>query len=102
MTGSQPHPGTGQTMMGEISQKVSIEAILKAVGVQFVETCSPLDLKKAEETVKQAAAHKGVSAVIFRRLHYRLQASSPFVGKPGKVHWLQAVYQRAGLSRHFL
>lgn len=66
MTGSQPHPGTGQTMMGEISQKVSIEAILKAVGVQFVETCSPLDLKKAEETVKQAAAHKGVSAVIFR------------------------------------
>ena len=66
MTGSQPHPGTGQTMMGEISQKVSIEAILKAVGVQFVETCSPFDLKKAEETVKQAAAHKGVSAVIFR------------------------------------
>lgn len=66
MTGSQPHPGTGQTMMGEISEKVSIEAILKAVGVQFVETCSPFDLKKAQETVKQAAAHKGVSAVIFR------------------------------------
>lgn len=66
MTGSQPHPGTGQTMMGEISEKVSIEAILKAIGVKFIETCSPFDLKKAEETVKRAAAHKGVSAVIFR------------------------------------
>ena len=66
MTGSQPHPGTGQTMMGEISEKVSIEAVLKAIGVQFVETCSPFDLAKAQEAVKRAAEHKGVAAVIFR------------------------------------
>ena len=66
MTGSQPHPGTGQTMMGEISEKVSIEAVLKAIGVQFVEICSPFDLAKAQEAVKRAAEHKGVAAVIFR------------------------------------
>lgn len=66
MTGSQPHPGTGQTMMGNISEKVSIEGILKAVGVGFVEVCSPFDLEKAKEAVKRAAEHKGVAAVIFR------------------------------------
>ena len=66
MTGSQPHPGTGQTMMGEISEKVSIEAVLKAIGVQFVEICSSFDLAKAQEAVKRAAEHKGVAAVIFR------------------------------------
>ena len=55
-----------QTMMGEISEKVSIEAVLKAIGVQFVEICSPFDLAKAQEAVKRAAEHKGVAAVIFR------------------------------------
>ena len=33
MTGQQPHPGTAKTMMGEISQVISIEKVLEAVGV---------------------------------------------------------------------
>ncbi len=34
MTGHQPHPGTGQTMMGDISEKIDIEALVKACGVK--------------------------------------------------------------------
>ena len=66
MTGHQPHPGTGVTMMGEISQKVSIPAVLTAIGVKSVVTVDPLDLDAAVKAVREAAGVKGVSAVIFK------------------------------------
>ena len=66
MTGHQPHPGTGVTMMGEVSQKISIPAVLQAIGVKHVATVDPLDLKAATEAVQEAAEVKGVSAVIFK------------------------------------
>ena len=65
MTGHQPHPGTGKTMMGEISQKVDIAAILQAVGVKCIRKANPLHLQEAEKAVREAAAFQGVSAVIF-------------------------------------
>ncbi|MCI9273605.1 MAG: indolepyruvate ferredoxin oxidoreductase subunit alpha [Clostridiales bacterium] len=65
MTGHQPHPGTGKTMMGEISQKIDIEGLLRAIGVQCVVKANPLELQEAKDAVLKAVAHKGVSAVIF-------------------------------------
>ena len=66
MTGHQPHPGTGRTMMGENVPPVSIEGVLKGVGLTVVETVDPLDHEKAVETVRRVAAEKGVKAIIFR------------------------------------
>lgn len=65
MTGHQPHPGTGKTMMGNISEKISIENVLKGCGVTFVAKANPLDIAQAVDTVTRAVGHKGVSAVIF-------------------------------------
>ncbi len=66
MTGHQPHPGTGHTMMGDVVDKVSIEAVLKGCGVKTVKTVDPLDQKLAIETVKEVANEKGVKAIIFK------------------------------------
>ena len=66
MTGHQPHPGTGVTMMGDVCAKVSIEKILNAVGCTYVKTVDPLDLTAAEAAVKEAADMKGVRAVIMK------------------------------------
>ncbi len=66
MTGHQPHPGTGRTMMGESVPPVSIEGVLKGVGLTVVETVDPLQHEKAVETVKRVAAEKGVKAIVFR------------------------------------
>ncbi len=66
MTGHQPHPGTGRTMMGEVVQKVSIEAILRAIGLTVVETVDPLDLELAVQTVRRVADEPGVKAIIFK------------------------------------
>ena len=37
MTGHQPHPGTGKTMMGQVVDKVSIVDTLHGIGVKTVE-----------------------------------------------------------------
>lgn len=77
MTGHQPHPGTGITMMDffekkkqgireDIANKVSIENILRGIGVSFVETVNPFDQAKAVKTIQQAADETGVRAIIFK------------------------------------
>ena len=66
MTGHQPHPGTGRTMMGEVVQAVSIENVLRGIGLTVVETVNPLDQELAVETVRRVSAEPGVKAIIFK------------------------------------
>lgn len=66
MTGHQPHPGIGRTMMGEISPVVSIVAILKAIGLTKVLEVNPLDLVASVNAVKEVTATEGVKAIIFK------------------------------------
>lgn len=66
MTGHQPHPGTGKTLMGDVAAKVSIPAVLRGVGVERIYECDPLNLNEAVNAVKEAAEGDGVRAVIFR------------------------------------
>ncbi len=78
MTGHQPHPGTGVTMMGEIVEKISIEKILDAIGVKPVITVNPFDQKAAVDAVKAASETPGVSAIIFK---------APCIAIAQKVGW---------------
>ena len=66
MTGHQPHPGTGHTMMGEIVAKVNMEQVLRGIGVKTVETVNPLCYTEAVETVARVAEEPGVKAIIFK------------------------------------
>ena len=66
MTGHQPHPGTGLTMMGQVVDKISIEKILQAIGVSPVITVDPFDQKASVDAVKTASEAPGVSAIVFK------------------------------------
>lgn len=66
MTGNQPHPGTGINLMGNVVENVSIENVLKGIGVKKVVTVDPLDFENAVSTVKECADEKGVKAIIFK------------------------------------
>ena len=66
MTGHQPHPGTGMTMMGQVVDKISIPKILEAIGVNPVIEVNPFNQEASVEAVKTAVAAPGVSAVIFK------------------------------------
>jgi indolepyruvate ferredoxin oxidoreductase alpha subunit len=64
MTGGQPHPGIGVDGMGGEAPEVSIEEIVKASGVKFLRTINPLNVKKSQETFKDALKFEGVAVVI--------------------------------------
>ncbi len=66
MTGHQPHPGTGRTMMGDVSEKIDPVSVLNGIGVRTVETVDPLDFDKAVDTVKRISVLPGVKAIVFR------------------------------------
>lgn len=65
MTGCQPHPGTGRTMMGAIAGRISIRKVLEALGVEHVVTQNPFDLQNAIAAVRETIAGTGVRAIIF-------------------------------------
>ena len=65
MTGSQPHPGTGQTLMGPSNDPLSIEGVLAANGFLHVYHANPLDKDASIVAAKAAIAFEGPSAVIF-------------------------------------
>jgi indolepyruvate ferredoxin oxidoreductase, alpha subunit len=64
MTGGQPNPGLPVDGMGFKSPEISIENIVKATGVQFLRTINPLNVKKAQQTFKEALEFDGVAVVI--------------------------------------
>ena len=66
-------------MMGDVVAKVNIEAVLRGIGLTFVETVNPLNLGMAIQTVKHAVAEPGVKAVIFKSPCIALvKPNSPF------------------------
>ena len=66
MTGNQPHPGTGMTMMGDISEKISIPDIIKALGVKDLAIVDPFDFEATCNTIKELADKSGVRVIIFK------------------------------------
>jgi indolepyruvate ferredoxin oxidoreductase, alpha subunit len=69
MTGHQPHPGVDmQAMNMEGYNRVSIEALVRAVGVEHVTVVQPFKVKKSIDAIGRALAHKGVSVVISQEI----------------------------------
>lgn len=66
MTGAQPHPGTGVTLMGPHRKPIDIEAVLRALGVECIACADPLDLEGSIAAAKEAIGFSGPSALIFR------------------------------------
>jgi len=69
MTGHQPHPGVDMSQMKmEGFGRVSIEAVVRALGVPHVTVIKPYKVKKSIEAIKEALQFKGVSVVISQEL----------------------------------
>lgn len=66
MTGHQPHPSTGRTLMGEETVKGDFEALARAMGYDEVRTVDPLNLEELEEALK-ASLDSNKPAVLVTR-----------------------------------
>lgn len=65
MTGHQPHPGTGRTMMGDVTEKIRIPDVLAGCNVKCIKRANPLQMEEAVQAVMEAVEFQGVSAVLF-------------------------------------
>ena len=64
MTGGQTNPGIPFDGMGLEAPAISIEKIVRAIGVEFVEEINPLNVNKMIEVYKEALKYDGVSVII--------------------------------------
>jgi len=68
MTGHQPNPGMGKTLMGELTEELQIEDIVKACKVKNVKVLDPINMQEFENTVKDFLAKDEVSVIICKRI----------------------------------
>jgi len=69
MTGHQPNPAVDMAQLKlEGYGRVSIEAVVRAIGVPHVTVIKPYKVKKSIEAIKEAVAFKGVSVIISQEL----------------------------------
>ena len=65
MTGHQPHPGVDMKQLNMDGYgRVSIEAVVRAIGVPHITVIKPYKVKKSIEAIKEAISFKGVSVII--------------------------------------
>ncbi len=67
MTGGQDHPGTGRTLRGDDTAKVDYTKLVKALGVEWVQTVDSYDMAAMYQSLREAVEFKGVSVVISDR-----------------------------------
>jgi len=68
MTGHQIHPGVDTTPMGIERTRISIENLVRGLGVEDVHVVKPFKLKKTIEAVKAAKEYNGISVIISQEL----------------------------------
>jgi len=67
MTGRQEHPGTGWTLQRQETGRVDFESLIRAMGIEDVQTVDSYDLKAVEKALRSALDNEGPSVVITRR-----------------------------------
>ncbi|MCD6485111.1 MAG: 4Fe-4S binding protein [Candidatus Odinarchaeota archaeon] len=67
MTGHQPNPRTAEVQEIEPASVLSIEDIVKAMGIKFVKVVDPYNIKEGIEVMQEALKYDGLAVVIFRR-----------------------------------
>ncbi|WP_428422320.1 thiamine pyrophosphate-dependent enzyme [Paraeggerthella hominis] len=77
MTGSQPHPGTGVTLMGDTRTPISIERVLEAVGFECIVHADPLNFDESTKAAQKAVSFEGPSAILFESPCIQLVKPNP-------------------------
>jgi indolepyruvate ferredoxin oxidoreductase alpha subunit len=67
MTGFQPTPSTGSDAFGDPAPALSMEGILKGLGISHITVIDPTDMKACSELLHGALTQNGIHVIIARR-----------------------------------
>jgi indolepyruvate ferredoxin oxidoreductase alpha subunit len=68
MTGHQPHPGVDMSLLGQPQTRISIEEVVRGLGVKQVSVVKPRNIKQTREAVEKSLAYDGVSVIISKEI----------------------------------
>ncbi len=66
MTGHQENPGSGFTLSGAPAREAQLEAMVRAIGIEMIQTVDPVDLAQVREAIASAMSNPGPSVIIAR------------------------------------
>lgn len=66
MTGHQDNPGTGRTLQGQETKEIQFEPLLRALGMDHVETVDAFNLREVERALRDALKRDEASALVVR------------------------------------
>lgn len=67
MTGGQGHAGTGQTLSGREGNEISVEELVRGIGVAHAVTVDPFKMKDLEAELRAGLDRKGVTVIVAKR-----------------------------------
>jgi indolepyruvate ferredoxin oxidoreductase alpha subunit len=67
MTGHQPHPGTGKTLMGKETTAVDPAELARACGVKRILSVDPYQAKTTRKQVREFLSEPGPAVIVSRR-----------------------------------
>lgn len=84
MTGHQPNPASGATLMGEASHELDLEQLVRAIGVRSVRVVDPHDIEPVMAVLREEIARPEPSVII---------AKAPCVLLPEERKRIKPAYQ---------
>ena len=66
MTGFQPHPGTGNNVLGDEAPRLDIPDICRSLGCQ-VTVADPFEIRSTTKTIRELLGKDGVQVLVLRR-----------------------------------
>jgi len=66
MTGHQENPGSGFALSGAPAREAQLAALVRAIGIETVQTVDPFDLAQVREAISIAMDNPGPSVIIAR------------------------------------
>ena len=103
MTGSQPHPGTGVTLMGERRRPIVIEEVLHGLGIQHIGFANPHSLESSVAAARAAIDYEGpVGHHLPCAVHSAEEARCSSDDRCRQVHRLQEVHHLHRVPWHRL
>jgi len=67
MTGHQQNPTTGKNLKGDVTSKIDLETLCRAVGINRVRVVDPYNLAECDSVIKEELAAAEPSVIISRR-----------------------------------
>lgn len=68
MTGHQPHPGVDMALLGQPNTRISIEEVVRGLGVKQISVVAPRKVKETMAAVQKSLDYDGVSVIIAKEI----------------------------------